>query len=257
MSGEKQINHDAAMLVTYSSVLREGSEVLVPSRLSLLTAVAARVCARASSRLIIAGEQSYRDFPGTTGDLLVQDFPHLVPDVDKTVVLPAGDNRLINTVYQVGAVSDYAKELDLRHLHIVGWGFHRERVEKLFAVYRPSLSLNYSQTEDVLASMDKKSLDNVLDELGFVVDFDTIMSSGLRKFAQRERLTRAALLLDKKGRVINALSQLRASGRYDDLSPQGEAIMGVTDQVGYRLWNRQRQPVAEDEQPEPVATLAD
>lgn len=153
----------------------------------------------------------------------------MLPEGSPVTILPAGQNRLINTPYQVEVLAEYCTASDIERLQVVGWGFHGRRVTGLFAAYGPQISVDYVPTESVLKQMDEQGLQDELDAMGFEVDFATILTNGIAKYAQRERLTRLPMALDKKGRIIKALSWLRDAGRYDDLTPDGRADMGLTD----------------------------
>lgn len=231
MNLERQPEVDeATVLMTYSSVIREGMNYPVPSRLSLLAALAAREYIGSNKiKLLIAGEQSYRDFPQTTGALLATSHKNLLPNNASVTLLPAGQNRLINTPYQVEALANYCEIEKIKQLQVVGWEFHSLRTIDLFEAYAPQISVDYISTESVLIRMAKNELQTELEMMGFEVDFKTILVNGIAQYAKRERLTRLAMIFDKKGQIIKALSWLRNAGRYDDLKPDGTAHMGLTD----------------------------
>lgn len=220
---------EAAVLITYSSVIPEGAVTPAPSKLSLLAALASRESlTEFNGELWIAGERSYKDFDCTTGGLLIENHRELLPTSCSPIQLIPGSNRFINTPYQVEALVERCHVNEVEKLKIIGWGFHGLRVLRLLKAYDPSIVAEYSRVEGVLSAMNPFDLQENLEAMGFAVDFGTIMQTGLKQYRRREWLTRQALLFNRKGKVINWLSQRREVGRYDDLDARGKAVMGTT-----------------------------
>ncbi len=228
-----------AVLATYSSVMPEGALAPTPSRLTLIAALASRevLSMTPAGELWIAGEESYQGFGHTTGSLLVEQHRSLLPEHYRPVVFAPGENRLINTPYQVEAIAERCKQEGVDELTIVGWGFHELRIAKLLRAYDSSITSEYHRVEDVLMAMDQDALTGHLQAFGFEVGFETILKTGLQSYRRREWFTRQALRFGKKGQVLNWLSRRRGAGRCDDLAPNGKAMMGVSGKtlpaVGY------------------------
>lgn len=214
--------------ITYST-----NPDIIPSRMSRLAFDVACYIAilTKADRMMIAGEQSHSWHHMTTGDLLAREAPKEAPEI---TILRDPDNRLLNTAFQGEKLAE--KLSPEQRITLVGWGFHETRVlENLFA-----------HTPEELKNVEYTSVESVIDELwqsaslwngdheamrqefrsryGFEVDWPQIKERGLRKYEKREQRTRLWQHLGKSGWFFKLVTRLRKGGRYDDLSPTGEAI---------------------------------
>lgn len=228
-------NTETAVLMTYSTVLREGATAPEPSRLSELAALGAAHLLNAeggSGRLLIAGEQSYDDFPFSTGDLLSKQS-HLMPVNFRPVLLNSPEGRNINTPQQIERLVDYCQADNIRALTVFGWAFHGIRVLRLFEAYDSDIRITYRPIEEGLFTMAPEELQPHLDAMGLEVDILTILQRGIKKYQRREWFTRQSLLFGARGGMLNFLSRAGGNqGRFDDLHPDGRAQWGTTGSIG-------------------------
>ncbi len=227
----------AVVSVTYSSRREKVGEThqLYPSRLSLMAFDAACYLAHQSGvgKMVIAGEQSHREHPETTGDLL---HKHVHPDHDLEItVIRDEQNRLLNTPHQVKALIEEFTPDDV--VTVVCWGFHEQRLRQGFEASSKSPKVEFLHVEDVIDdvwdSSDLWETDEQRDAVfraryDLQVDWPTVKSQGLKDFASREKITRLAMKFGKSGWLIKLLTNIRRKGRYDDISEFAAPIMQTT-----------------------------
>ena len=228
----------AVIPFTYSTRKTEAFEghLLEPSRLSLMAYDAALYVAQQSgvNKIVIAGEQSYREDSRTTGDLLIE---HTHPDHEFEITILRNDaNRLLNTPHQVDALSDEFKPEDI--VTVVCWGFHEERIKKGFDAQKNGPIVEFIHVEDVIGHLwetaalwdgdtetmrrDFKARYNIR------TGWEAVASRGIHAFEKRERLTRLAMKVGNNGWLLKLLTGLRGKGRYDDVDEFAMPIQSTT-----------------------------
>lgn len=213
-----------------------GEYVFEPSRLSLMAYDAALYVADQSgtNKIVIAGEQSYREDPRTTGDLLIE-HTHSDHELEITV-LRNETNRLLNTPHQVDALGDEFKPEDV--VTVVCWGFHEERIITGFSAQKNGPIVEFIHVEDVIDHLWETAAlwggDTQAMRRDFRARYDiqagweAVVGHGLRVFEKRERLTRIAMKAGKNGWLLKLLTGLRGKGRYDDIDEFAMPKKGVT-----------------------------
>lgn len=205
-----------------------------PSRMSLMAFdVACYIAAvQKANRLIIAGEQSWSAFHMTTGDLLEK----ITPDyIEHTTVL-RDEDRLLNTPRQGKKLAQALEPTQA--ITLVGFGFHEMRVRDNINAYSTEpLQLSYEAVEKVINELwetaglwrgNRELMEHEFRQrYGYEVDWP-VVKKALKRFERREHVTRATHIFGKNGRVIDALTNWRDCGRYDDISPQGQPITKTT-----------------------------
>lgn len=234
MKAERPHSYATGILFTYSSAYYEAQPPeLRPTRLSRMAALAAgQVFTSESQDVLIAGEQGYIGHPNTGELLVAQNRDLFLPGVNIHALTAPDHRRLTNTVLQVELLTDYAHQHSIDELQVVAWGFHSERIKRLFRAHDPNIAVEMCDAEDTLLKMDQGELAERMQEFGFnpEVTFSDLMNRGLAEFERRETRTRKLLKVSPKGSIITALSALRHyAGRLDDLTPDGYAIMQTTD----------------------------
>lgn len=228
----------AVVPFTYSTRRTEANNgtVLEPSRLSLMAYDAALYVAQQSgvNKIVIAGEQSYREDPRTTGDLLIE-HTHLDHELQITV-LRNEDNRLLNTPHQVDALGDKFNPEDI--VTVVCWGFHEERIRKGFGAQKNSPIVEFIHVEDVIDHLWETAALWDGDTEAMRRDFkaryniqtgwEAVAGRGIRAFEKREQLTRIAMKVGHNGWLLKLLTGLRGKGRYDDIDEFAMPIKDTT-----------------------------
>ena len=216
---------------TYSSRL-EG-DTPVPSRLSQLAFDAAVLyyqdieLAGRQPLLMVAGEQSYSTHPETTGQLLErglrEDGSHV-----RSLVLVNQRNRLLNTVLQAEEIAEYVDASRAENMTTVAWDFHVKRIDM---VYRSlSVQSRFVSVEEVLNKTWDQSADYrkaFHDRYDLTMSWPEARERIQRGFRFREWYTRQAQRI-AGGALLNWVSHHTGSGRYDDITPDGNIIREKT-----------------------------
>lgn len=186
------------------------------------------------NKIVIAGEQSYREDARTTGDLL-KDHTHEDHEFEITVLRNEA-NRLLNTPHQVDALSDEFKPEDV--VTVVCWGFHEERIKKGFSAQKNGPIVEFIHVEDVIGHLWETAALWGGDTQAMCRDFKTryaiqtgweaVASRGIRSFEKREQLTRIAMKFGHSGWLLKLLTGLRGKGRYDDIDEFAMPIKDTT-----------------------------
>lgn len=219
--------------ITYSSVVEHGR--LAPSRLSTLSYLTALAIAqmqpeRERPAIVMAGEQSYREDPRTTGDLLVARFNN-VPLSHDVTVLRDEETRLLNTTYQMAALVTYFSTAgnEDKYPYFVGFGYHLPRVRR--NLHRAGIVIGDNQQFSVntvlglMEQFDHNSMTAILGRTRFEPDIMwSAIEQRMRRLSRRERITSIADRLY----LINLLTQLRGKGRFDQLTAHGKPILKTT-----------------------------
>lgn len=220
--------------VTYSSRMEDDGRI-EPSRLSLLAYDVAcyQALEQDTDLMVMAAEQSYRGSPLTTGDVLLPYRPQGMPE---SVVLHNPDNRLINTAYQTEALADVL--IPGQWITFVGWEYHRDRLMDNLAA--PELEAQYVTVDSVIDGLWKTAAlwggdhdakrQAFASRYGFTVEWPEVRDRAIAAFAPREKgwMMRAAHKLSPRGTLLKKVSSHSNTGRLDDITPDGYAIMKKT-----------------------------
>lgn len=258
---------DTTINLTYSGFIdAEGN--YNASVLSRMNAFAAFVVARenGSYETVIAGEQSSSTSQTTTGEVLSELAPADTPKVRP--ISFNGLNLLNTAAIEVDTTPDFPENLSFRERYQVAkarnlnTGF---QAELLAAELEPDQDVTVVTTDfhakrvmDNLAMHDKRfkhatliTMDQVfntlrldaalegqlrefdrafMEEFGLEVNFETVQRLALTQFAARENgpLMSWAHRLSPGARVHKIQSARTLTGRYDDIAPDGNAIMEMT-----------------------------